>query len=108
MKRALFAIASVGIVATAIGVEVAQAQYSPTAPAYTPPPAYGRLQSIPVDHMAGRAMATAQVPTRTLSSSTLSREDGAGPRRTVTNSAGRHSKEVPAGRSENIVFAHAN
>jgi hypothetical protein len=41
MKRALFAIASVGIVATAIGVEVAQAQYSPTAPAYTPPPAYG-------------------------------------------------------------------
>jgi hypothetical protein len=40
MKRALFAIASVGIVATAVGVEAANAQYAP-APAYTPPPAYG-------------------------------------------------------------------
>jgi hypothetical protein len=41
MKRALFAIASVGIVATAVGVEAANAQYSPGPPAYTPPPAYG-------------------------------------------------------------------
>jgi hypothetical protein len=33
MKRALFAIASVGIVATAVGVEAANAQYSrPAAP----------------------------------------------------------------------------
>src|SRR5262249_47892298 len=41
MKRALFAIASVGIVATAVGVEAANAQYSPAPPAYSPPPAYG-------------------------------------------------------------------
>jgi hypothetical protein len=40
MKRALFAIASVGIVATAVGVEAANAQYAPASPAYTPPPAY--------------------------------------------------------------------
>ena len=41
MKRALFAIASVGIVATAVGVEAANAQYGAPAPAYNPPPAYG-------------------------------------------------------------------
>jgi hypothetical protein len=41
MKRAPFAIASVGIVATAVGVGVANAQYAPAPPAYTPPPAYG-------------------------------------------------------------------
>jgi hypothetical protein len=41
MKRALFAIGSVAIVATAVGVEAANAQYSPPPPAYTPPPAYG-------------------------------------------------------------------
>src|SRR5215813_12882743 len=41
MKRALFAIASVGIVATAVGVEAANAQYAPAPPAYTAPPAYG-------------------------------------------------------------------
>jgi hypothetical protein len=41
MKRALFAIASVAIVATAVGVEAANAQYSPAPPAYTPPPARG-------------------------------------------------------------------
>ena len=40
MKRALFAIASVAIVAAAVGVEAANAQYSPAPPAYTPPPAY--------------------------------------------------------------------
>jgi hypothetical protein len=40
MKRALFAIASVSIVAMAVGVEAANAQYSPAPPAYTPPPAY--------------------------------------------------------------------
>ena len=38
MKHALFAIACVGIVATAVGVEAANAQYAP--PAYTAPPAY--------------------------------------------------------------------
>jgi hypothetical protein len=38
MKRALFAIASVGIVATAVGMEAANAQYAPTP--YSPPPAY--------------------------------------------------------------------
>src|SRR5262249_36482473 len=38
---ALFAIASAGIVATAVGVEAANAQYAPTPPAYTAPPAYG-------------------------------------------------------------------
>jgi hypothetical protein len=39
MKRALIAIASVGILAATVGVEAANAQmYSPTpAPAYTPP-----------------------------------------------------------------------
>jgi hypothetical protein len=41
MKRAVFAIASVGIVATAVGVEAANAQYAPAPPAYTAPPAYG-------------------------------------------------------------------
>jgi hypothetical protein len=41
MKHGLFAIASVGIVATAVGVETANAQYAPAPPAYTPPPAYG-------------------------------------------------------------------
>ena len=41
MKRALIAVASVGIVAAAVGVEGAHAQYgSPAPPAYTPPPAY--------------------------------------------------------------------
>jgi hypothetical protein len=41
MKRALIAVASVGIVAAAVGVEAAHAQYgSPAPPAYTPPPAY--------------------------------------------------------------------
>ena len=41
MKRALIAVASVGIVTAAVGVEAANAQYgSPTPPAYTPPPAY--------------------------------------------------------------------
>src|SRR5262245_41162014 len=39
MKRTLFAI-SVGIVATAVGMEAANAQYAPPAPAYSPPPAY--------------------------------------------------------------------
>ena len=40
MKRALFAIAT--IVAMAVGVEAANAQYppAPAAPAYSPPPAY--------------------------------------------------------------------
>src|SRR2546425_12678870 len=41
MKRALVAIASMAIMATAIGVEAANAQYAPTPPAYTAPPAYG-------------------------------------------------------------------
>ena len=41
MKRALFAIGSVAIVATAVGVEAANAQYSPAPPAYSPPPASG-------------------------------------------------------------------
>src|SRR2546429_5966010 len=41
MKRALFAIASVAIMATAVGVEAANAQYAPAPPAYTAPPAYG-------------------------------------------------------------------
>ena len=41
MKRALFAIASVAIVATAVGVEATNAQYAPAPPAYTAPPAYG-------------------------------------------------------------------
>src|SRR5262249_42757719 len=41
MKRALFAIASMAIMATAVGVEAANAQYAPTPPAYTAPPAYG-------------------------------------------------------------------
>ena len=41
MKRALFAIGSVTIVATAVWVEAANAQYAPAPPAYTPPPAYG-------------------------------------------------------------------
>jgi hypothetical protein len=36
MKRALFAIASMAVVATAVGVETANAQYSPAPPAYTP------------------------------------------------------------------------
>jgi hypothetical protein len=42
MKRALLAIASVGIVSTAVGVEVANAQYSPAPapPAYSPAPTY--------------------------------------------------------------------
>jgi hypothetical protein len=39
MKRALIAVGSVGIVAAAVGVEAAHAQYgSPAPPAYTPPP----------------------------------------------------------------------
>jgi hypothetical protein len=81
MKRALFAIASVGIVATAVGVEAANAQYSPPPPGYGPSPAYGpsptytplhaipaagqtipRRQPIPA---VGRAMATGQGLTRT-------------------------------------------
>jgi hypothetical protein len=41
MKRALFAIASVGIVAAAVGVEAANAQYGPPPPGYGPSPAYG-------------------------------------------------------------------
>jgi hypothetical protein len=42
MKRALFAIASVAIMAAAVGVQAANAQYgSPAPPAYSPPPAYG-------------------------------------------------------------------
>ena len=41
MKRVLFAIASVAIVATAVGVEAANAQYGAPAPAYNPAPAYG-------------------------------------------------------------------
>ena len=41
MKRALVAIASMAIMATAVGVEAANAQYAPTPPAYTAPPAYG-------------------------------------------------------------------
>jgi hypothetical protein len=41
MKRALIAIAGVGIVAAAVGVEAANAQYgSPAPPAYSPAPAY--------------------------------------------------------------------
>ena len=41
MKCALIAIAGVGIVAAAVGVEVANAQYgSPAPPAYSPPPSY--------------------------------------------------------------------
>ena len=41
MKRALIAVASVGIVAAAVGVKAAHAQYgSPAPPAYTPPPTY--------------------------------------------------------------------
>jgi len=40
MKRALIVIASVGLVAAAVGVEAANAQYgSPAPPAYTPQPA---------------------------------------------------------------------
>src|SRR5256885_16842056 len=41
MKRALVAIASMAIMATAVGGEAANAQYAPTPPAYTAPPAYG-------------------------------------------------------------------
>ena len=41
MKRTLFAIGSVAMVATAVGMEAANAQYAPAPPAYTPPPAYG-------------------------------------------------------------------
>ena len=41
MKRALVAIASMAIMATAVGVGAANAQYAPTPPAYTAPPAYG-------------------------------------------------------------------
>ena len=41
MKRALVAIASMAIMATAVGVEAANALYAPAPPAYTPPPAYG-------------------------------------------------------------------
>src|SRR5215470_10864289 len=48
MKRALFAIASVAIVATAVGVEAANAQYSPAPPAYTPPPAYSTPHYPPI------------------------------------------------------------
>ena len=44
--------------------------------------------------MTGRAMATAQGPTRILSLSTLSREGGAGPNQTVSNGAGRHSGDI--------------
>src|SRR5262245_26869340 len=67
MKRALFAIASVAIMATAVGVEAANAQYAPAPPAYTAPPAYGPSPSYtrsgrryPPTPMAGQAMATAQ------------------------------------------------
>jgi hypothetical protein len=49
------------------------------------------LRSPPQPLMAGRAMATAQGPTRTPRSSILPREDGAEPNRTVINFAGRHS-----------------
>src|SRR5262249_60812568 len=45
MKRALVAIASMAIMATAVGVEAANAQYAPTPPAYTAPPAYGPAPS---------------------------------------------------------------
>ena len=41
MKRTVFTIASLGIVATAIGMQVANAQYAPAPPAYAPAPAYG-------------------------------------------------------------------
>jgi hypothetical protein len=41
MKRDLFAIASVAIMATAVVVEAANAQYAPAPPAYTAPSAYG-------------------------------------------------------------------
>src|SRR5262249_61647547 len=41
MKGALFAMAGVAIMATAVGVETANAQYAPAPPAYTAPPAYG-------------------------------------------------------------------
>src|SRR5215813_14432903 len=52
-KRALIALASVGIVAAAVGVKAANAQYgSPPSPSYTPPPALLqpmlRLHAIPV------------------------------------------------------------
>src|SRR5262249_61944845 len=41
MKHALIAIAGVGILATTVGVETANAQYSPPPPpSYAPPPAY--------------------------------------------------------------------
>jgi hypothetical protein len=40
MKRALIAIASVGLAAAAIGVEAANAQYGAPAPAYGPAPSY--------------------------------------------------------------------
>ena len=40
MKRALFAIASVAIVATAVRMEAANAQYAPAPPAYSPSPTY--------------------------------------------------------------------
>jgi|SRR6516164_4107784 len=68
MKRALFVIAGVGVVAMAVGVEAANAQYAPAPPAYTAPPAYGPSPSYSARRylptlMAGRAMATAQDPT---------------------------------------------
>ena len=46
MKRALVAIAGVGILAATAGVETANAQYSPPPPpSYTPPPAYSPAPS---------------------------------------------------------------
>jgi hypothetical protein len=87
MKRALFAIASVGIITTAVGVEAANAQYGPPppgygpspaygpSPTYTPPPRYTPLHAIPAAGQpiprcqpipaADRAMAMGQGPTRT-------------------------------------------
>jgi hypothetical protein len=56
-----------------------------------PRPTAPDLRSPPQPLMAGRAMGTAQGPTRTPRSSILPREDGAGPNRTVINFAGRHS-----------------
>src|SRR5215813_9508198 len=50
MKRALFAIASAGIVATAVGVEAANAQYAPTPPAYGPSPSYSARRYPPTPY----------------------------------------------------------
>src|SRR5262249_57577112 len=48
MKHALIAIAGVGILAATVGVETANAQYSPPPPpSYTPPPPYSPPPSSP-------------------------------------------------------------